>query len=245
MKEQHAEPRALTVCYLAGPMSNVPEWNFPAFNEAAWKLRGEGWTVVNPAENFDGDTSLAYEDYLALGIRQVTEVDCVFVLPGWQKSKGACREVDTARFLKKPVYNLDGSPVPFPDSIYEHLTELNKHLTEVAHELQAELSATRAENLVLKTHREDTRPITLIAHDLVNGNRGEAYGHPFHDFTRSGKIFAAILGLPEVTPEQVALCMMGIKISRECNKPGKDNAVDIAGYSECLHKIHEYRAHAS
>ena len=79
------------------------------------------------------------------------------------------------------------------------------------------------------------------AHTLVHGVRGEDYGHPYHDFSRTAKIWSAILGV-DVTPEQVALCMIGVKISRECNKPKRDNRVDIAGYAEALDMVVEFQA---
>jgi len=82
--------------------------------------------------------------------------------------------------------------------------------------------------------------ILFEAHNLVHGVRGEDYGHPYHDFSRTAKIWSAILGV-DVTPEQVALCMIGVKISRECNKPKRDNRIDIAGYAEALDMVVNYR----
>ena len=84
--------------------------------------------------------------------------------------------------------------------------------------------------------------ILFEAHNLVHGVRGEDYGHPYHDFSRTAKIWSAILGV-DVTPEQVALCMIGVKISRECNKPKRDNRIDIAGYAEALDMVVNYRDH--
>jgi uncharacterized protein DUF6378 len=79
---------------------------------------------------------------------------------------------------------------------------------------------------------------------LVNGDRQDAYGHPFHDFSRTAKMWSAILGI-EVTPEQVGLCMCAVKISRECNKPKLDNLVDLAGYAQTVQMVREYRAEKS
>jgi hypothetical protein len=78
------------------------------------------------------------------------------------------------------------------------------------------------------------------AQRLVHGDRGASYGHPLHDFERSAKIWGAILGC-DVTAEQVALCMIGVKISRECNRHKRDNATDIAGYAETLQMVVEER----
>lgn len=87
-----------------------------------------------------------------------------------------------------------------------------------------------------------TETVLEEAQRLVYGSREESYGHPFDDFTRAGKIWAAVLGLPEVTPEQVALCMVGLKISRECHRPGRDNRVDGPGYFATLDRVVERRS---
>ena len=71
---------------------------------------------------------------------------------------------------------------------------------------------------------------------LVHGPRQAHYGHPLDDFGRTAKIWEAILGC-HVEPEQVALCMIGVKLSRETNKPKRDNVVDLAGYAATLELI--------
>lgn len=78
------------------------------------------------------------------------------------------------------------------------------------------------------------------ARRIVHGDRGENYGHPFEDFSRTAKIWSAIMDI-EVTPEQVALCMIGVKISREVNRPKRDNIVDGAGYFETLDMVKKER----
>ncbi len=79
------------------------------------------------------------------------------------------------------------------------------------------------------------------ARRIVHGDRGENYGHPFEDFSRTAKIWSAILGI-NVEPEQVALCMVGVKISREVNRPKRDNIVDGAGYFETLDMVKNERS---
>ncbi len=78
------------------------------------------------------------------------------------------------------------------------------------------------------------------AQRLVHGDRGEAYGHPHEDFSRTGRMWAAILGVPHVSAVQVGLCMAAMKISRQCNKPKRDNMTDLAGYAETVQMCVEF-----
>lgn len=86
---------------------------------------------------------------------------------------------------------------------------------------------------------EEGETILQEAQRLVYGARQQDYGHPIEDFTRTGRLWAAILGIPEVTPAQVALCMVAVKISRECHAPKRDNRVDGVGYFAALELVRE------
>jgi hypothetical protein len=76
----------------------------------------------------------------------------------------------------------------------------------------------------------------------TSGTRQSSYGHPVYDFTRTARIWEVILerGAGEISPEQVGLCMIGVKISRQCHKPKRDNLVDIAGYAQAVQLIQEF-----
>jgi hypothetical protein len=92
--------------YIAGPMSNLPQFNFPAFYAAAAELRTQGFEVVSPAElddaedkgaallSKDGDpksASRTWGDFLARDVKLLadTGIEGIVFLPGWHKSKGA------------------------------------------------------------------------------------------------------------------------------------------------------------
>lgn len=75
--------------YIAGPMTGIPEFNYPAFNAVAAQLRAEGVEVVNPAEQDSGSTGKPWDFYMRLGLRGLLECDAVVLLPGWKASRGA------------------------------------------------------------------------------------------------------------------------------------------------------------
>jgi 5'-nucleotidase len=81
--------------------------------------------------------------------------------------------------------------------------------------------------------------ITQEADRIVGGQRGEDYGHPRTDFTKTALIWQGITGRV-FTPEEVGLCMIGVKLSREVNKHKRDNLVDIAGYAKTVQMVHEW-----
>jgi hypothetical protein len=77
------------------------------------------------------------------------------------------------------------------------------------------------------------RPIdhTLLeeAGYLVSADRQQTYGHPAKNFAETAALWSVVLGIP-VAPEQVALCMVQVKIAREINLHKRDNIVDAIGY---------------
>lgn len=90
---------------------------------------------------------------------------------------------------------------------------------------------------------ESFRESVLVeAWKLVHGNRGESYGHPSEDFEKTARMWSGILmdelKLGVMIPNwKVALMMICVKLSRECNAHKRDNATDIAGYTETLMMI--------
>lgn len=83
--------------YIAGPMTGMPEHNFPAFHEAAAKLETAGYQVVHTAnpENLEPEKvkSTSWEQWLRKAIAVMMDADAIALLPGWQASRGARLEV--------------------------------------------------------------------------------------------------------------------------------------------------------
>lgn len=70
----------------------------------------------------------------------------------------------------------------------------------------------------------------------VVDNRNDNYGHPRENFENIAAFWTLILN-SEVNPEQVALCMIAVKIARQLHKPNRDNLVDICGYARTIEKL--------
>lgn len=102
--------------YIAGKMTGVYEFNFPAFFAAEAKLQAKGHETVNPArhdqetgldvtgltgnetpEGFDLKATLLWD------LNQVADCDAIYLIPGWETSKGARAEVALATALSKEI----------------------------------------------------------------------------------------------------------------------------------------------
>ena len=88
-------------------MTGKPDLNFPAFHEAAAKLRALGHDVVNPAE-FGEEPGKQWSDYMRKDIKALMDCEHVVTLPGWEHSKGAQIEVRLALDLGMTVSSLCG-----------------------------------------------------------------------------------------------------------------------------------------
>lgn len=91
--------------YLAGPMSNFPQFNFPAFDAAAKTLRKHGYKIVSPAEldskktraaalaskdGHPGKQKHTWGDFLARDVKLVADkVQGIILMPDWSHSRGA------------------------------------------------------------------------------------------------------------------------------------------------------------
>ena len=84
--------------YVAGPMSGLPEFNYPAFNAAAARLRAQGAHVENPAENPD-PACRTWRGSMRMAIAQLVTCSRIHMLPGWEKSRGAMEEKRIAELL--------------------------------------------------------------------------------------------------------------------------------------------------
>lgn len=230
--------------YLAGPMTGIENFNFPAFHEAAAVLRDKGHDVVNPADNFDGDQSRPWAEYLSKAVVQVADCAGIVLLPGWEGSTGVELELAVARKHHLAIFEYD------PESRHDGVRPWYAPLDP----------PDEPENVLQEAER------------LIYGDRQATYGHPASDFQAMGRIAGAILHrwlqskrmvvvqnvgeagveeredveyFPDVDPRIVALLMTAVKLSREAGQHKRDNLVDLAGYAGCAQRCVEHEEGAA
>lgn len=117
--------------YLAGPMRGIPQFNFPAFEEAAARLRGWDYEIWSPheadlaaGEKADGPF-LGMRHYMKRDMLPLLECDGVALLPGWQNSTGALIESFVMRMIDGPLMSaIDLAPI----DLTEHAVAVVKKL---------------------------------------------------------------------------------------------------------------------
>lgn len=100
LSKRRRAQRSLPTVYVSGPMTGMPDHNHKAFMEAEKYLRDLGFNVWNPAYNPIG--GYEWEDYMKLDLRGLLNSDMIFMLPGWENSRGAKLEKYLADEMKIP-----------------------------------------------------------------------------------------------------------------------------------------------
>ena len=112
--------------YLCGPMTGVPQFNFPLFERVAIALRLQNFEIISPDELDDpltrecslkspdgapgsgSNNGQTWGDFLSRDVKIVADsCDGVALLPGWEKSKGARLEAFVGLLCKHAFYEVD------------------------------------------------------------------------------------------------------------------------------------------
>lgn len=196
--------------YIAGPMSGKDGFNFEAFNKCeSWLDCNTKYTIFNPAKEGDLDR--------------------------------------------------DGNPTK---QRHEYLRRAFKELSQCdvivlldgwkdSSGARAELRAAVEIGLTIREFRPDIEGIPRVdnpetvlreAESLIRGVRNSDYGHPAEDFAKTAKMWSGLFHdklSEDLEAKDVALAMCCVKMSREMNKPKRDNIVDLAGYAGTIEMIKE------
>ena len=201
--------------YIAGPMRGIPYFNFPAFDRAKKYLENIGHAVVSPAdidrengfdpinlgpdydwEHWDGKAfGFSLQETIDRDLKALKECDAIFMLEGWENSRGARAEKALAEWM----------------------------------------------GLIVTYDKPPEEDVLEEALRITKGDRQNSYGPPEQDFARTAELWNVLLspfvqdGELNLPPRAVAMAMITLKLSRETHQIKRDNAVDIAGYSRCMH----------
>lgn len=134
--------------YLAGPMTNRPQFNFPLFFDAAKVLRELGWKVLSPAEKdleqipwermvtipgFDTGNLQEYmknceftmENAMEWDLPAIQRANGIVLLPEWETSTGARYERVVAEALGRDIW-LYNNGLPIKDQFPTRMTDYLK-----------------------------------------------------------------------------------------------------------------------
>lgn len=118
--------------YIAGPMRGIPEYNFPAFDYAARRLRQGGHEAINPAEldrvvGVHEWTTPLPDGFMASAMKRdlvaiCDHADGIVLLPHWRLSKGAAVEKALTDLLGLPSFE---APTPTDgDTLVDYMDEI-------------------------------------------------------------------------------------------------------------------------
>ena len=80
--------------YISGPITGHDDY-MTQFAAAEKELEAVGYTVINPAKeiaNIPGIQEFSYEQIMTVCIGMLAACDIIYMLRGWQESRGANRE---------------------------------------------------------------------------------------------------------------------------------------------------------
>lgn len=98
--------------YIAGRMTGIKDYNFPAFYASEEKLKKMFEEVINPAkisaliaklENTTID-KISRKLCMREDIRQLLMCDAIYMLQGWEDSQGATLEHEIAKAIGLRIY---------------------------------------------------------------------------------------------------------------------------------------------
>lgn len=237
------------IVYIAGPMTGLPEWNFPEFDRVAEELREQGHTVVNPCD-FDRERGFNPKTATEFSNEQIREA-MVMEFAG-------CKRLDEEYSLGGLVFNsptwlgladctdlvlLDGwenSKGAFAEASVALWLGITVWLNKKPLLRDPVFSQDHLINLRRWLREQDTRCLTETsekpsvlqeAQEIVE-QRENQHG-TFEDCLEDiSKVWSTLLG-NAVTGSDVARCMAALKLVRgKQPEYNRDNPLDLCGYAE-------------
>lgn len=89
--------------YIAGPITDIKDYNKPEFDKAEVFLLALRLEVVNPLKN-GLPKEAPWVEHMKANIPNMLKCDAVYALNGWHNSKGARAEIQLAEVLDMPIF---------------------------------------------------------------------------------------------------------------------------------------------
>ena len=90
--------------YISGPITGTKDY-MSRFSTAHLSLARQGYSVVNPAMvNAMLPEDTTYDEYMAMSFAMLDMCDSVYMLDGWENSKGAKMEFERAKEKGMNIY---------------------------------------------------------------------------------------------------------------------------------------------
>lgn len=101
----------MTKVFICGPMTGLPDFNYPSFHEAGEYLEEHGFEIRSGAHRVNAfketipvdppstEETEPHEHYMRRSIYQLIQCDLIYLLDGWADSKGARLEVKIAKSI--------------------------------------------------------------------------------------------------------------------------------------------------
>lgn len=92
--------------YLAGPMSGIPDFNYPEFYKWKGLLQRSGYRVRSPADMNMEHEKYSWTECMKEAIKMMLDCDGVALLDGWMSSRGTKIEVSLAESIGIPCHTV-------------------------------------------------------------------------------------------------------------------------------------------
>lgn len=102
------------IVYISGPMSGIPNYNKESFSKAMDYIKDMGFDCINPVDIcselsfLPTDTEdIKWKECMKLDIKALLGCSDIFLLPGWNQSRGAKLEYTLAVAMGLGVMSYD------------------------------------------------------------------------------------------------------------------------------------------
>jgi hypothetical protein len=89
--------------FISGPMTGIPGYNYEAFHVVADRIRRQGDDPLNPAAGLSMEEVHPWDWYMRRSLSLLLTAEEVWLLPGWETSRGATLERHVAEVLGLPI----------------------------------------------------------------------------------------------------------------------------------------------